>query len=529
MSAPTPATGDGSPTPGYYPDPSIPGYVRYWNGASWVPGTSRPAPADGDQPMPVPPGGTASAPAAPLPAVHRPSGASDASDVPQAEQTGPVFFDEEPEYGGPQEPASAWQADASRQGGFGGDRDRRVSWGGPDPRTPAEAPARPGGPEQQPGGTAQPGSATHSGGTAQPAGPSEPGRPVPEPRRAELPAGQEASRPALPRGRQDPPSDTVTLRALRPGDGSRGGPGSGPADGASAGAGGRTGGGAARTNRTDGTLSIRAVSPKSQPPQQPVQQQPQPQPQFQQPPHLPQQGLPSAQAVPTQTPQPQPPQLQSPPVQAQPYPEAGSPQAPSWPQQVQQLARSGEGADQERLPPWKPPVEDPFQAAARAQAAARPAALGRRFAARLIDTVVLGAVAGAIAVPFLTKAADHINSKIDEAKLSGTTVTVWLLDGTTAGYLGAVIGAFLVLGLLYEALPTAKWGRTLGKRLCRVQVRDLESYEPPSFGGAVVRWLLYGVLGLLVVGVVNVIWCLFDRPWRQCLHDKAARTFVAAG
>ncbi|TXS55376.1 DUF2510 domain-containing protein, partial [Streptomyces sp. t39] len=32
MSAPTPATGDSSPTPGYYPDPSIPGYVRYWNG-----------------------------------------------------------------------------------------------------------------------------------------------------------------------------------------------------------------------------------------------------------------------------------------------------------------------------------------------------------------------------------------------------------------------------------------------------------------------------------------------------------------
>ncbi|RST24718.1 DUF2510 domain-containing protein, partial [Streptomyces sp. WAC04770] len=44
MSAPTPAPGDDSPREGYYPDPSIPGYVRYWNGASWVPGTSRPAP-----------------------------------------------------------------------------------------------------------------------------------------------------------------------------------------------------------------------------------------------------------------------------------------------------------------------------------------------------------------------------------------------------------------------------------------------------------------------------------------------------
>ncbi|MET9827154.1 DUF2510 domain-containing protein, partial [Streptomyces sp. NPDC006349] len=48
MSAPTPAPGDDRPREGYYPDPSIPGYVRYWNGVSWVAGTSRPAPKDGE-------------------------------------------------------------------------------------------------------------------------------------------------------------------------------------------------------------------------------------------------------------------------------------------------------------------------------------------------------------------------------------------------------------------------------------------------------------------------------------------------
>ncbi|GAA0620038.1 hypothetical protein GCM10010394_58200 [Streptomyces crystallinus] len=172
-------------------------------------------------------------------------------------------------------------------------------------------------------------------------------------------------------------------------------------------------------------------------------------------------------------------------------------------------------------------MEDPFLRAARAQTAARPAGLGRRLAARLVDTAVLGAAVAALAVPLGIKAADHIQEKIDAAKLSGETVTVYLLDGTTAGYLAAVLGAFLLLGLLYEALPTAKWGRTLGKRLLRVQVRDIESHEPPAFGAALRRWLVYGVLGVLVIGVVNVVWCLFDRPWRQCWHDKAARTFVA--
>jgi uncharacterized RDD family membrane protein YckC len=129
----------------------------------------------------------------------------------------------------------------------------------------------------------------------------------------------------------------------------------------------------------------------------------------------------------------------------------------------------------------------------------------------------------------VTKATDHINGKIDEAKLSGQTVTVWLLDGTTATYLGIVLGAFLVLGILYEVVPTGKWGRTLGKKLCGVDVRGIESHQPPGFGPALRRWLVYGVLGLLAVGVFNVLWCLVDRPWRQCWHDKAAGTFVAAG
>ncbi|MEV8566631.1 RDD family protein [Streptomyces sp. NPDC051322] len=471
MSAPTPATGDGSPTPGYYPDPSIPGYVRYWNGGSWVPGTSRPAPedgtADGNPATPVPPRGIAPAAAPAVPV------------VPAVEETGPVFFDEEPEYDNRQEPSSAWQADASRQAGFGGERDRRVSWGSPDPRTPAEAPA------------------------------------------AEQPTGQQPGRPALPAGRKESgvPSDTVALRALRP---------QGP-------------GGTGRTSRTDGTMSIRAVRPQSQQ-QSPQQHQPQPQPQQPQPqqpqPPQPQQTappqVPAQQQARQQAPQPAPPQPQLP---SQARPQAlGAPTTPgpgggaaSWPQQVQQLARPGAESEEQGLPPWKPVVEDPFLQAARAQASARPASFGKRLAARLIDAVLLGAVVGAVAVPFVTKAADHISSKIDEAKLSGTTVTVWLLDGTTAGCLGVVIGAFLVLGLLYEALPTAKWGRTLGKKLCGIQVRGMETYEPPTFTVALTRWLVYGVLSLLVIGVVNVLWCLFDRPWRQCWHDKAARTFVAVG
>jgi uncharacterized RDD family membrane protein YckC len=197
----------------------------------------------------------------------------------------------------------------------------------------------------------------------------------------------------------------------------------------------------------------------------------------------------------------------------------------SWAQQVHQLAG---GADEQPVAPWKPVVEDPFQAAARLQASARPAGLGRRLAARLIDSVVLGAVTAAAAVPLGTGALDHVQHKIDEAKQSGRTVTVWLLDGTTGTALGVVLAVLLVFGVLYEVLPTAKWGRTLGKKLCGVDVRDIEGHEPPTFGAALRRWLVYSIPGLLGIGIIGVLWCLFDRPWRQCWHDKAAHTFVAS-
>ncbi|MEV5321106.1 RDD family protein, partial [Streptomyces sp. NPDC052687] len=197
----------------------------------------------------------------------------------------------------------------------------------------------------------------------------------------------------------------------------------------------------------------------------------------------------------------------------------------SWAQQVHQLA--GGAADDQPVAPWKPPIEDLFQAAARRQASARPAGLGKRLVARLIDTVVVAGVTAVAAVPLGARALDHIQEKVDQAKLSGQTVTVWLLDGTTSMYLGIILGVLMVAGILYEALPVAKWGRTLGKRLMGLEVRDIEAHEPPAFGAALCRWLVYSVPGMLGVGLVGVLWCLFDKPWRQCWHDKAARTFVA--
>ncbi|MFI1421711.1 RDD family protein [Streptomyces sp. NPDC020731] len=493
MSAPTPAPGDDRPREGYYPDPSIPGYVRYWNGASWVPGTSRPAPKDGESLAP-------------------PSGAGPAR--PSVEETGPHFFDEDPpeepspafpqpassspassspasssqasssqadsQHGSRPEPASAWGADRSHQTGFGGDQDRKVSWGA-DPRVPhtasPSASSAPSAPETGPAGADTPDEQAEaaSGNTFVFR------RPAPKPRQETgAPDGERAD------------EGTMTFRAVTPRTGQ------GPAgQQAGSAAPGRPGFGAGKA------AAARAAAATA--------------------PSGPQQA--TAPTVPPQTPgaagaAPRPAAAASAPLTSG----AGGGQS-SWAQQVHRLA----GGEEPPVAPWKPPVEDVFQAAARRQAAARPAALGRRLAARLLDTVVLGAVTAVAAVPLGIKAMDHTEAKIDAAKLSGETVTVWLLDGTTSVHLGIVLAVLLLAGVLLEVVPTVKWGRTLGKKLLGIEVRDIEGHEAPSFGAALRRWLVYSVPGLLVVGVVGVLWCLFDKPWRQCWHDKAAHTFVAAG
>ncbi|MFF3251915.1 RDD family protein [Actinacidiphila glaucinigra] len=416
------SSGGSLPGPGYYPDPSIPGYIRYWNGSSWVPGTSRPAPQPGEDL--APPSGAAVAAAGPAlapppaPPVPEAPEAAATPRTPALEESGPMFLDEDPrapraERGpetvtGPQaqqdrpqqaqqprpaeqprqefraEPAPerAWAADPARQ-----DPSPRVSWG-----TPERA--------------------------GQPAAPAQAAAPAP----AQTPAPSPAPAPAR----------AVTA----------------PAAAATA-------------------------------------------------------SAPTESAVP------------------------GQPSAPvPWAQQVHDLARQvpSQGGEGAAPAPWRPVADDPF---ASAQEQARPASPGKRLAARLIDTVVMGAVVAAAAVPLGTAAYEHLRDKVDAARLTGEEVTVWLLDGTTGVQLGIVAAVVLVTGLLYEVLPTAKWGRTLGKKLLRLRVLDIESQYEPGFGQALRRWLTHTVLDALVIGVLGLVWCLFDRPWRQCWHDKAARTFVA--
>ncbi|SCK54535.1 Uncharacterized membrane protein YckC, RDD family [Streptomyces sp. WMMB 714] len=592
MSAPLSGTG-GGPAPGFYPDPSIPGYIRYWNGSSWVPGTSRPEPAEGE-PMPSPPTAEAASTA-----ISSAPPASRAEPAP-TEETGPVFLDEDntgagvagqsgtdPGNGGAEtggrvpparsgsslpevrprgeveqaqgetldwddpsrlhgrrpEPASAWQADASRQEGFARRSEERVSWGrgeretasadgtsgvaSADPRggwgrSPEEATAG-GSPS---GGADAVGTGTGAEGGESGGGAGSAGRPA---------AG------ATPGAEQPPvPEGTFQMRAmsaedLRNAARARQAGASAPVPDHTVGL--RRSDVAAQ-RRNDQAHQSAASLPAQSTPAQSAPAQPQLPAQPQTPSQPPAQVQPPVQQAPG--PAPAAPQQQGPPAVPQ------SPQQPAWAQQVQDLAgrNQGVGGDASGAPgvpapgapfapqggaepvtPWRPPVSDPFLRAA--QQEARPAALGKRFGARVVDGLFTSAVGAGVAFLFTGQAVDHIEAKIEAVRQAGRTEQVWLIDGTTGVYLAAVLGALVLFGLLYEVLPTCRWGRTLGKKLFGLRVLTMEQQDKPGFRSACTRWLVHGALSVLVVGVVNVMWCLFDRPWRQCWHDKLAGTFVS--
>jgi len=87
----------------------------------------------------------------------------------------------------------------------------------------------------------------------------------------------------------------------------------------------------------------------------------------------------------------------------------------------------------------------------------------------------------------------------------------------------------VVVSMLYQLPQNKAWGRTVGKRALGIRIRPLAADVPLSWGQVIARWGVFEAFSIVLGGLpllIDCLWPLWDKPWRQALHDKAAKTIV---
>ncbi|MER7737473.1 RDD family protein [Streptomyces sp. NPDC096538] len=138
----------------------------------------------------------------------------------------------------------------------------------------------------------------------------------------------------------------------------------------------------------------------------------------------------------------------------------------------------------------------------------------RRTLARIIDMILVGIMVWLLTWPV----------GVSEYNFDGDRVNVG------NGFAQSVIAA--VLYIAYDTFMAVRFGRTLGKKWLGMRVANLSDGNNPSVQTALTRaavlWLPFAFCCACVWTAIAGGWSFFDRPYKQGLHDKAARTVVVS-
>ncbi|WP_076259193.1 RDD family protein [Intrasporangium flavum] len=156
------------------------------------------------------------------------------------------------------------------------------------------------------------------------------------------------------------------------------------------------------------------------------------------------------------------------------------------------------------------------------------ASWGKRFAAWLIDGVILAIVGGAIAWA-ATPNLQRSFSDMFDAAARGDQAAVQQMQSEI---LGPTLQFSIVLWLVVSAYCLVFWtttAQTPGKMALGISVRRMSEPGPLPLGTAVMRRLvpLAGQF-VSILSLIDYLWPLWDDK-RQALHDKVASTQVVEG
>ncbi|MCX5212688.1 RDD family protein [Kitasatospora sp. NBC_00240] len=129
-----------------------------------------------------------------------------------------------------------------------------------------------------------------------------------------------------------------------------------------------------------------------------------------------------------------------------------------------------------------------------------------RILARVIDYLLVQIVAILLVLPFASL-----------GNRSGSTGAFWLA---------------CILWFFYEGLMLSRDGQTLGKKAMKVRVAMLVDGNIPTKPAAWTRSAVFIVPAVICCAmlwwVIDGLFGVFDKPYRQCIHDKSAKTVVVS-
>ncbi|MBY8887980.1 RDD family protein [Streptomyces sp. PTM05] len=159
-------------------------------------------------------------------------------------------------------------------------------------------------------------------------------------------------------------------------------------------------------------------------------------------------------------------------------------------------------------PPYDPSygAQTPDPLAGMPPLAARP----RRLLARIIDALIVGIPLGIIL---------------------GFGFGGYNYNNTARSFWEELI--YAVVYFLYDGYMLTTRGQTFGKMAMKIRVAMLENGTTPAGQPGWTRAAVYALPPIVpccgsLFWLVNVLWCLWDKPYHQCLHDKSAKTVVVS-
>ncbi|MGW5861882.1 RDD family protein [Streptomyces sp. NPDC055239] len=139
---------------------------------------------------------------------------------------------------------------------------------------------------------------------------------------------------------------------------------------------------------------------------------------------------------------------------------------------------------------------------------------GKRVLARILDMIIIGVIVWLLSWAFGTSEFDVDPDKVQYGKSFGQSLLA------------------AVLYIAYDTFMISKTGQTLGKKWLGLRVANLNDGATPTLQTALVRaavlWLPFAFCCACIWTAICGGWSFFDKPYKQGLHDKAAKTVVVS-